>query len=697
MEYTVNIELKGQTFSIETGRWARQAGGSVVVRWGKMVLLATATVAKEPTEGIDFFPLTVEYREKFYSTGKIPGGFIKREGRPTDKEILVSRLADRPIRPLFPENFFQEVQVFVTLLSSASNLGTDIHAITAASAALMVSEAPFAGPVAGVRIGRLNGRFIFYPDLDELEKSDLNLALAGTEEAVTMIEGSAREVSEEVMLEAIQLGHQEIRKLCAIQKELAQKAGKPKLPVNPPEDHSELKKYLRQLAYDDLKKANAVRGKQARQAAVDEVFEQTLKKLENEWLNLEESERSQKLKIAAKLLQQMEVELVRQQIFQEKRRADGRALDEIRPLSIEVGILPGTHGSALFTRGETQSLGVVTLGTESDAQAVDDISGEISQRFYLQYNFPPFSVGEVRRYTGPGRREIGHGKLAENSLLAVIPEKEEFPYVIRVVSEILESNGSSSMATVCSASLALMDAGVPTKAPVAGIAMGLITEQDKYAVLTDIAGLEDHFGDMDFKVAGTEKGITGFQLDLKVKGITPEIMREALYQAKKGRLEILKAMKAVLPAPRPELSENAPRITTIQIDKDRIGELIGPGGKNIRAIIEKSGAQINIDDNGMVSIAATNGESARIARELIEGQFAEAEVGKVYEGVVKAVVEYGAFIEILPGKQGLCHISKISDRRVSNVADVLKEGQKVKVRVVSIDRTGKISLSMKDV
>lgn len=697
MVHTESIEIKGGLLSLETGKWARQAGGAVVVRWGKMVLLATATTAQEPTEGIDFFPLTVEYREKFYSTGKIPGGFIKREGRPTDKEILVSRLIDRPLRPLFPETFLNEVQIFVTLLSSESNLGSDIHAITAASAALMVSEAPFAGPVAGVRLGLINGKFVLFPDLDELEKSDLNLALAGTKNAVTMIEGSAREVSEEVMLEAIRIGQEEIRRLCELQERLAEKVAKPKLAIPPKPDYSELQNYLKEIAFADLEKANMVHGKKARQEAVDLVFTNTLKRLEAEWQNFEEKERKEKLKRAKILLKEMEVDLVRKQIFYEKRRADGRALNEIRPLSIEVGVLPGTHGSAIFTRGETQSLGVVTLGTESDAQAVDDISGEISQRFYLQYNFPPFSVGEVRRYSGPGRREIGHGKLAENSLLAVIPDKEEFPYVIRVVSEILESNGSSSMATVCSASLALMDAGVPTKSQVAGVAMGLITEGDKYAILTDIAGLEDHFGDMDFKVAGTEKGITGFQLDLKVQGISLDIMREALYQAKEGRLKILEAMNRVLAKPRPQLSENAPRITTIQIDRERIGELIGPGGKNIRAIIEKSKAQITIDDNGVVSIAATNGESARIARELIESQFAEVEEGKVYEGVVKAIVEYGAFVEILPGKQGLCHISKISEKRVSNVADVLKEGQKVKVRVLSVDRTGKISLSMRDV
>lgn len=690
------IQVRGKEYSFETGVWARQAGGSILLRWGKLVIMANATAAKQANEALDFFPLTVEYREKFYSTGKIPGGFIKREGRPSDKEILVSRLADRPIRPLFPETYKNEVQIFVTLLSSESKIGADVHAITAASAALMISDAPFDGPVAGVRVGRINGQFVLFPTVDELKESDINLALAGTPKAVTMIEGSANEVSEEDMLEAVRLGHEEIRRICEAQVALAEKAGKPKAAVPPKPDHSELDQYLRSIAFEALKAANAVKGKQARQEALDRVVSETFARLEQEWANLEEKERVTKLKIAKHLLEDMEVELVRNQIFYEKRRADGRALDEIRPISIEVGVLPGTHGSALFTRGETQSLGVVTLGTENDAQSVDDIDGESAHRFYLQYNFPPFSVGEVKRYSGPGRREIGHGKLAENSLQAVIPEQKKFPYVIRVVSEILESNGSSSMATVCSGSLALMDAGVPIKAPVAGIAMGLITQDDKFAVLSDIAGLEDHFGDMDFKVAGTEKGITGFQMDLKVQGISSEIMSQALTQAKAGRLHILAEMKKVIDKPRADLSDNAPRITTLRIDRDRIGELIGPGGKNIRAIIEKSGAEINVNDEGLVSIAATNGESAKIAREMIEGQFAEANVGAIYEGVVKAIVEFGAFIEILPGKQGLCHISKISEKRVTNVADVLKEGQKVKVKVLAVDRSGKISLSIKD-
>jgi polyribonucleotide nucleotidyltransferase len=691
-----SVQVNGIDYELETGKWARQADGSVILRWGNMLLLANATGAKKSAEGLDFFPMTVEYREKYYAGGRFPGGFLKRENRPSDKEILVSRVIDRPIRPLFPDNYFNEVQIFVTLLSAQKNYSADVHAITAASAALSISGLPFDGPVAGVRVARVAGKFILFPNRDEIAASDINLALAGTVKAVTMIEGSADEASEADMIAAVKYGHAEIKRLCELQLRFQAKAGKPRIEVPPAPDHSELRKRIAELGLQAMKQANAVKGKAERQAAIDATKKDLLEQFRPEFASLERDAAEKQEKLLKSLIDELEVELVRNQIFHEGIRADGRKLDEIRPISIEVGVLPGAHGSALFTRGETQSLGVLTLGTESNAQETDDVEGESSSRFYLHYNFPPFSVGEVRRVTGPGRREIGHGKLAENSLAAVIPDASRFPYVMRLVSEILESNGSSSMATVCSCALAMMDGGVPIKAPVAGIAMGLITEGDKFAVLSDIAGLEDHFGDMDFKIAGTTKGITGFQLDTKVQGISYEIMEKAMYQAKAGREQILRAMAEVLDKPRPQLKENAPRISTLTIERERIGELIGPGGKNIRAIIEKTGVEINVDDSGLVQIASSDAESARRARAMIESQFAEAEIGKTYEGTVRKITDFGAFIEIMPGRDGLCHISKISAQRIANVSEVLKEGQKVKVKVLAIDRQGKISLSIRD-
>lgn len=691
-----SVDLKGQPYELETGMWARQADGSVLLRWGNMVLMANATGAKKSGEGLDFFPMTVEYREKYYAGGRFPGGFLKRENRPSDKEILTSRVIDRPIRPLFPDNYTNEVQIFITLLSAQKNYSADVHAITAASAALTISGLPFDGPVAGVRIARVAGKFILFPNRDEIQAADINLALAGTIQAVTMIEGLADEATEEDMIAAVKHGHEEIKRLCEMQLKLKAKAGKPRQEVVPAEKHTELRKQIADLGLADMKKANEIKGKFERQAAIDATKKALLEKFKPEFAALDKDAAEKREKLIKSLIADLEVDVVRDQIFHDGVRADGRKLDEIRAISIGVGVLPGTHGSALFTRGETQSLGVLTLGTESNAQDTDDVEGESSSRFYLHYNFPPFSVGEVRRFSGPGRREIGHGKLAENSLAAVVPDASRFPYVMRLVSEILESNGSSSMATVCSGSLALMDGGVPIKAPVAGIAMGLITEGEKFAVLSDIAGLEDHFGDMDFKIAGTTKGITGFQLDTKVQGISYEIMEKAIHQAKAGREHILKVMGEALAKPRTELKDNAPRISTLTIDRDRIGELIGPGGKNIRSIIEKTGAEINVDDNGLVQIASNDGESARKARAMIEGQFAEAEIGKIYEGTVRKIMEFGAFIEIMPGRDGLCHISKVAAERIANVGDVLQEGQKVKVKVLAIDRQGKISLSIRD-
>lgn len=690
------LKIRDSEYSFETGVWARQAGGSIVLRWGKLVLMANATSAKDFNEDLDFFPLTIEYREKFYAAGRIPGGFIKREARPTEREIIISRVCDRPLRPLFPETFKNETQVFVTLLSTDGKNSGDVHTINAASCALMISPAPFQGPVAGVRVGRINGEFILFPTAAELLESDLNLALAGTTSAVTMIEGNSDNVDEKTMLEAIRLGHEEIKRICEVQKKLAEKISKEKINPPEPQDHSELLKEIREMVFEKMKSANAVAGKHARQEAIDAIIAETTDSFSKKYAEESSDVQARKLGIVKKLLEEIEVEIVRDQIFNDGIRADGRKLDEIRDISIEVNVLPGVHGSALFTRGETQSLGVATLGTENDTQNYDDVEGLSSSRFYLHYNFPPYSVGEVRRLSGPGRREIGHGKLAENALISQMPSEKSFPYVVRLVSEILESNGSSSMASVCSGSLAMMDAGIPVKNPVAGIAMGLITQGEKFAVLTDIAGLEDHFGDMDFKVAGTTSGITAFQMDTKVQGISYEVMEKALAQAKSARMQILEKMDQVISGPRSELSDNAPRITTLQIDKDRIGELIGPGGKNIRAIIEKSGAEINVNDSGVVTISTNNADAANMAREMIEGQFADAEVGEIYEGTVKKIVEFGAFIEILPGKEGLCHISKISDVRITNVKDVLKEGQAVKVKVTSVDRQGKIALSIKD-
>lgn len=693
-----SIQVRENDYSLETGKWARQANGSVVLRWGKLVLMANATAASKAQEGADFFPLTVDYREKFYAAGKIPGGYIKREGRPSDKEILTARLTDRPLRPLFPENYFNELQIFISVLSAEHGQSSDVHAITVASASLIISDIPFHEPVAGVRVARIAGKFILFPTTEEQNQADLNLILAGSAKAVTMIEGHAKEVSEEDMLAAVKVGHEEIRRLCQLQEELRKQAGKEKLPVEPVEEFAELKEKLRTIAFDKLEQANTTPEKHARQSSIDVIFQETMETIEKEFSqdsSLEELEII--LSQSKKILEELEIEVVRNQIFHQGLRADKRKLDEVRPIAIEVGVLPGVHGSAVFTRGETQSLGVVTLGTGNDAQTVEDIESTKDKNFYLHYNFLPFSVGEVRRYGGPGRREIGHGNLAENAVAALVPSQEQFPYVVRVVSEILESNGSSSMATVCSASLSLMDAGVPIKKSIAGIAMGLITNGDQFAVLSDIAGLEDHFGDMDFKVAGTRDGITAFQMDLKINGIRYEIMEKALAQAKEGRLHILSVMEDSLGQARKELSPVAPRITTLQIDKDRIGELIGPGGKNIRSIIEKTGVDINVNDDGLVTIAGNDQEASQMAEDLISGQFAEPELHTVYEGTIKKITDFGAFIEILPGREGLCHISKISHQRVNKVSDVLKEGEKVKVKLIGIDRQGKLSLSIKDV
>ncbi|MBI4849680.1 MAG: polyribonucleotide nucleotidyltransferase [Nitrospirae bacterium] len=688
MEYSVTIKTRAKELGLKTGRMARQADGSVVAQYGDTIVLATAVAAKTPRPGIDFFPLTIDYREKAYSAGKIPGGFFKREGQPTGKEVLTSRLIDRPIRPLFPKGFSCETQGIISVLSFGDENIADVLAITCMSAALHISDIPFDGPVGAVRIGRVLGSFVINPDLRELEECDINLVVAGTEEAVAMVEGSAQEMSEADLLEAIDLAHQEIKKLCALQNEFREKAGKAKRVVEEPVTDEALSNTVKEMSLDEIKKAIIIPDKMRRQAALDEILSSVVNKL-----NTGEKDISRDIVSA---FNKMEKDLVRNMVLNENIRTDGRSLDRIRDIKSEVGILPRVHGSALFVRGETQCLAVVTLGTARDAQRIDALEGDTTKSFMLHYNFPPFSVGEVKFLRSPGRREIGHGNLAERSLQAVMPSQEEFPYTVRIVSDVLESNGSSSMATVCGSTLALMDAGVPIKAPVAGIAMGLIKEGDRVAVLTDILGLEDHLGDMDFKVTGTADGICAFQMDTKIGGISRDIMERALEQARQGRLFILDKMKETLTESRSELSPHAPRIHTMQIDREKIRDVIGSGGKVIRGITEQTGATIDIDDNGVIHIASSDGASAQKAIDIIKAITADAELNKIYNGTVKKIMDFGAFVEILPGKEGLLHISQISEERTANVSDVLKEGDEVPVKVIEIDRMGKIRLSRKD-
>jgi len=684
----VEVEVKGKRLVIETGEMAKQSDGAVVVRYGDTVVLATAVAAKKPREGLDFFPLTVDYQEKTYSAGKIPGGFFKREGRPTEKEVLTSRLIDRPIRPLFPKGFYCETQGIVQVLSYGDENVSDILGIIGISAALMISDIPFEGPIAAVKVGRINGEFIVNPDLSEAGSVDINLVVAGTESSVLMVEGEALEVQEETLLKAIDYAHAEIKRIIAVQKDLREKVGREKRTLTPPAFDEELRKNVEAHVLGKMKDAIKIPGKQRRQEVLDIMLAETIKHFNTPDKDL--------TKEIADAFFELEKNLVRRMIIEEGIRADGRRPDEIRHITSRVGILPRTHGSALFVRGETQALAVATLGTADDEQRIDSLDGESHKSFMLHYNFPPFSVGEVKPLRSPGRREIGHGALAERALRAVIPPKEAFPYTIRIVSDILESNGSSSMATVCGGTLALMDAGVPIKSPVAGIAMGLIQEGDKNIVLTDILGLEDHLGDMDFKVTGTEKGVTAFQLDVKTGGINAAIMEKALEQARQGRLFILNKIKEVITSPREKLSPYAPRIYTMQIKQEKIRDVIGTGGKVIRGIIEQTGVKINIDDAGVINIASTDETSAQKAIEIINGIIAEAEVGKIYLGKVKRIVDFGAFVEIMPGTEGLLHISQIDFKRIDKVTDVLHEGEEVLVKVIEMDRTGKIRLSRKD-
>ena len=688
MSETVSVSIGGQELSIETGRMAKQADGAAVVRYGDTVVLVTACAKNEPREGIDFFPLTCDYREYTYAAGKIPGGFFKREGRPTEKEILTSRLIDRPIRPLFPENFSCETQVIALVLSAEPERNPDVLAIVGASAALYTSNIPFDQPIAAVRVGLIDDQFVINPTFPELERSLLNLVVTGTDEAVVMVEAGAREISEEKMVEALESGHQAIRQIIATIRELAGRLSVVKRTVEPLSLDPEVEKAgdgLSEKILDALYTSSKLAG------------EEKMKTYRNEFIELFPQENEEKRVHAGKVFERLKEKISRREILERKQRSDERTFDEIRTIEGEAGVLPRTHGSALFTRGETQALVAVTLGTGEDVQRLDDLTGESTKKFMLHYNFPPFSVGEVRFLRGPGRREIGHGALAERAILPVLPPETEFPYTIRIVSDILESNGSSSMATVCGAIMALQDAGVPIRTPVAGVAMGLVKENDQYAILSDIAGLEDHYGDMDFKVAGSAEGITALQMDIKIGGVTREIMAQALKQARDGRLHILKKMAEVISAPRSEISAFAPRIMSLRIPVEKIGGVIGPGGKVIRGIIEETGVKIDVEDDGTVKVASIDSEAAEKAIRMIEEIVATAEVGKTYLGKVMKVVDFGAFVEIIPGTEGLLHISEIAERQISDIRDEVKAGDKILVKVLNIEAPNKIRLSRRAV
>ena len=687
MSHTVQTEISGGPFSIETGKVAKQADGAVVVRYGGTMVLATCVAAKTAKDAQDFFPLTVEYRERMYAGGRIPGGYFRREGAPSKKETLTSRLIDRPIRPLFPDGFRNEVQVICLAISADAQNDPDILAMNGASAALALSGIPFNGPVGAVRVGLVEGKFVANPTNDQQAVSSLNLVIAGTEEAVLMVESGASEVPEETMLEAIAFGHAECRRLAQLQKDLVARAGTARWPFDPNAGRdSELEARVRTLAVPKLAAALATPEKQVRADAVGRVFDEVW-----EALALDESKRAQ----ARAAFEGIEAAEVRRLIVERGVRADGRKVNEIRPITIELAYLPRAHGSTIFTRGETQALVSATLGTKSDEQKIEALEGETWRHFLLHYNFPSFSVGEVRRFGGPSRRDIGHGALAERAVEAVLPAKEDFPYTIRVVSDILESNGSSSMATVCGASLALMDAAVPIKSHVAGIAMGLVKEGDKFGILTDIMGSEDHYGDMDFKVAGTDKGITALQMDIKIGGVSVDIMRQALAQAREARLHVLGKMAETIKAPRTALSEFAPRFITIRIRPEKIREIIGPGGKVIRGIQEKTGAKIDVEDDGKVTVFSSSSEKAQMAIDIIQDICREAELDRIYLGKVKSIKEFGAFVEIMQGTEGLLHISQIAENRIRAVGDVLTEGDEVLVKVIEIDANGKVRLSRK--
>ena len=690
MIVTKEREIGGRLLSIEYGRVARQANGSAVVRYADTMVIATATCSKEPREDLDFFPLSVEYQEKTYAAGKIPGGFFKREGRPREKEILSARLIDRPIRPLFPKNFKNDTQIVVFVVSSDQENDSDILGAIGASAALCISDIPFNGPIASVRVGKINGELIINPTFSQLEDSTLELVISGSAESILMVEGESAEISEEEMLQAIEFGHGFIKEIVELENELIREVAKPKMEVPEPELPEGLAQKVETFSGEKIKEAIQIEDKQERHNRLSEIRDELLASFDEEY--------EPYTKAIKNIFSDIEKREVRSMILNDKKRLDGRGMQDIRPITCEVGVLPRAHGSALFTRGQTQSLSATTLGTKIDEQFVENLEGESSKSYMLHYNFPAFSVGEVRPFRGPGRREIGHGHLAERALKRVLPSDESFPYTIRIVSDILESNGSSSMATVCAGSLSLMDAGVPTKCHIAGIAMGLIKEEDRVEILTDILGDEDHLGDMDFKVTGSREGITAFQMDIKIGGITPEIMKVALDRAHQARLHILDIMEKTLAAPRSDISPFAPRILTIPIPAEKVGMVIGPGGKTIRGIIEKTGVTIDIsDETGTATIASADVNAAEAAMNMVKAIIADPEVGKEYDAVIKKIMNFGAFAEFMPGKEGLIHISELDLHRVKEVTDVVHEGDRVKVVLKKVDREGRYNLSRKEV
>jgi len=686
---TREISINGKALRLETGKLAKQAAGSVIVRLGDSVVLVAASRAATPREGIDFLPLTVDYREYAYASGRIPGGFFKREGKPAEKEVLTSRLIDRPIRPLFPSGWRFETQVIALVLSADGENDTDVLALTGASAALALSEIPFEKTIAGVRVGLVDGQYVINPTFQQRKVSKLDLIVAGSKDGIVMVEAGAKEVTEAQVVEALGEAHAAIKQIIAGIDEMAKEAGKKKLAIAKKEIVADFVKTVESKAFDALSKAMRILDKLENYASVDAVKKSILE-------SIPETEAQQRAD-AKSIFSELKEKVLRDEILNKGVRLDGRKFDEIRPIWIETGVLPRVHGSAVFTRGETQALVTCTLGTDDDAQKIETFEGETWRSFMLHYNFPPFSVGEVGRMSGPGRREVGHGALAERSLINMLPGEDQWPYTIRIVSDILESNGSSSMASVCGGSLAMMDAGVPLKAPVAGVAMGLVMDEKtgKYAVLTDIAGAEDHYGDMDFKVAGTADGITALQMDIKVSGITAEIMTKALDQARRGRLFILDKMKEAIATHRQSISMFAPRIVTIRIPVDKIRDVIGPGGKMIRSIIERTGVKIDVEDDGRVNVASADGDSAAKAISIIQELTATPELNKTYVGKVQRITDFGAFVEIMPGTDGLLHVSEIANHRVKDVRDELKEGEQIAVKVINIDPTGKIRLSRK--
>ena len=686
---TFETSWGGRPLIIETGKMAKQANGSVLVRYGETAVLVTATASKNPLVGADFLPLTVNYQEMRYAAGKFPGGFFKREARPTEKDILTSRLIDRPLRPLFPKGYSNETQVIATVLSADKENDPDIAALVGASAALEISDIPFNGPIAGVRVGRVDGEFICNPTPQQLSESEIDLIVAANKDSIVMVEGGAKVVSEDIILDALIFAHDSMKDVFKLQESMKEELGKEKRSFTPPEEDQDLTSKVLELSEDKIKSYIQIPSKLERYAKLDELSEEVLEAVTPLF-----EEREKEIK---ETFGKIKKNILREYVLTERNRIDGRGLKDIRPISSEVGILPRTHGSSLFTRGETQALVITTLGTSEDEQKVDTLLEEHYKSFMLHYNFPPFCVGEVRFLRGPGRREIGHGALAERALLSVLPDADEFPYTVRLVSEVLESNGSSSMASVCGGSLALMDAGVPIKSPVAGIAMGLIKEGDQVAILTDILGDEDHLGDMDFKVTGTNDGITALQMDIKADGLTKEILRDALYQAREARLDILQKMTEAITVPRTELSSYAPRILTITVKQEKIKDVIGPGGKNIKFITSETGVKIDIEDSGKVNIASADEEAINKAIAIIRELTQEAEIGKIYSGTVRRIVDFGAFVEIFPGTDGLVHISQLSEERVRSVSDVLKEGDEIQVKVLDIDKQGRIRLSKKAV